>query len=110
MADLTAAASPRLNACQEFGKLAARMHATRCVGALDMSNCNFEEDGTLVAMFSVGRARILEDDLTVRDRGDDLASLKEQLGASEWEAVKLGYRFSAGADAEEVLANADGPA
>ena len=90
--------------------LAARLHEARCVGALDMSNCTFREDGSLGEMFSIGRGRILESELTVLERGNDLASLKAKLDASEWDAIKLGYRFSACDDAEEVLATADRPA
>lgn len=100
-------ASPRLNACQEFGKLAARLHAAKCVGSLDMNNCTFEPDGTLIAMFSVGRGRILEHAPTIEERANDLATLKKQLGAPEWEAIKLGYRFNDPNDAEEVLAHVE---
>lgn len=48
-------ASPRLNACQEFGTLAAKLHTSKCVGGLDIKNCTFEPDGTLISMFSLGR-------------------------------------------------------
>jgi hypothetical protein len=76
-----------------------------------MTNCHFQADGHLIAMFSLGRGRILEDALTVHERAQDLASLKEALdGAPDWEAVKLGYRANASDDVEEVLASVDAPA
>lgn len=74
-----------------------------------MTNCRFETDGTLIAMFSIGRGRILEEALSVEERANDLASLKENLGEFEWEAIKLGYRFNALDDVDEVLAQADPP-
>ena len=102
-------ASPRLNASQEYGKLAARLHAAKFVGGLDITNCKFEPDGTLKAMFSIGRGRILERPLTIEERANDLAALKKQLGAPEWEAAKIGYRFMSPADAEQVLALVEPP-
>jgi tRNA A-37 threonylcarbamoyl transferase component Bud32 len=101
--------SPRLNASQEFGKLAARLHAATFVGGLDITNCKFEPDGTLIAMVSIGRGRILEHPLTIEERAKDLATLKKQLSTPEWEAIKLGYQFSAPDDAEEVLAKVEPP-
>ena len=101
--------SPRLNACQEFGKLAARLHAAQFVGGLDITNCTFQPDGTLIAMFSIGRGRILEHPLTIEERAKDLATLKKQLNTPEWEAITLGYQFSAPDDAEEVLAKVEPP-
>ncbi|MGD0007376.1 MAG: hypothetical protein ABSE93_02365 [Terriglobia bacterium] len=101
--------SPRLNACQEYGKLAARLHALKFVGGLDITNCMFEPDGTLKSMFSTGRGRILERPLTVEERANDLAALKKQLGAPEWEAVKIGYRFMSPGEAEEVLSRVEHP-
>jgi len=101
--------SPRLNACQEFGKLAARLHAAKFVGGLDITHCKFEPDGTLIAMFSIGRGRILELPLAIEERAKDLATLKKQLSSPEWEAIKLGYQFSAPDDAEEVLAKVEQP-
>lgn len=96
-------ASPRLNACQEFGKLAARMHAIKCVGALDITNCTFEQDGTLKSIFGCSRARFLEHALSTEERAQDLATWKKEVSEPEWEATKLGYRFGAPDDAEEVL-------
>ena len=78
------------------------------VGGLDITNCKFESDRTLIAMFSIGRGRILEHPLTLRS-APDLATLKKQLSAPEWEAIKLGYQFSAPDDAEEVLAKVESP-
>jgi tRNA A-37 threonylcarbamoyl transferase component Bud32 len=101
--------SPRLNACQEYGKLAARLHAAKFVGGLDITNCMFEPDGTLKSMFSIGRGRILERPLTVEERANDLAALKKQLGTPEWEAAKIGYRFMSPGEAEEVLARVELP-
>jgi tetratricopeptide (TPR) repeat protein len=106
---LTSLDSPRLNAAHEFGKLAARLHAAKFVGGLDITNCKFEPDGTLIAMFSIGRGRILEHPLTIEERAKDLVTVKEQVSAPAWEAVKLGYRFSAPDDAEEVLAKVEPP-
>jgi hypothetical protein len=89
--------------------LAARLHAAMFVGGLDITNCKFEPDGTLIAMVSIGRGRILEHPLTIEERAKDLATLKKQLSAPEWEAIKLGYQFSAPYDAEEVLAKVEQP-
>ena len=100
--------SPRLNACQEFGKLAARLHATKFLGGLDITNLTFEADGTLKHMFSIGRGRVLEEALTTEQRAGDLAMVKQQLSEQkEWEAFKLGYRFGAPDAAEAVLARVD---
>jgi tRNA A-37 threonylcarbamoyl transferase component Bud32 len=96
--------SPQLNACQEYGKLAARLHAAKFVGGLDITNCTFKPDGTLVSMFSLGRGHIVEQPLTIEQRTEDLATLKKRLSTSEWEAVMLGYRSTAPDEAEEVLA------
>ena len=101
-------AQPRLNAWQEFGEHAARLHASRCVGGLDIANCKFEADGTLLAVFSLGRGRILENALTAKERAGDLEAVKKQLTTlDEWEAFKLGYRLGAPAEAEEVLAHVE---
>lgn len=100
--------SPRLNACQEFGKLAARLHATKVLGGLDITNLTFEADGTLKHMFSIGRGRVLEEALITEQRAGDLAIVKQQLSEQkEWEAFKLGYRFGAPEVAEAVLARVD---
>ena len=100
--------SPRLNACQEFGKLAARLHATKFLGGLDITNLTFEKDGTLEHMFSTGRGRVLEEVLTTEQRAGDLAMVKQQLSEQrEWEAFKLGYQFGAPDVAEAVLARVD---
>ncbi len=97
--------SPKLNACQEFGKFAARLHASRFWGGLDITNLTFEPDGTLKTMFSTGRGRIMEQELSAEQRATDLASVKKQLEIpDEWEAFKLGYRFAAAAEAEPALA------
>jgi tRNA A-37 threonylcarbamoyl transferase component Bud32 len=96
--------SPQLNACQEYGKLAARLHAAKFVGGLDITNCTFKPDGTLVSMVSLGRGRIVEQPLTIEQRTEDLTTLKKRLSTPEWEAVMLGYRSTAPDDAEEVLA------
>jgi hypothetical protein len=71
--------SPRLNASQEFGKLAARLHAAKFVGGLDITNCKFEPDGTLIAMVSLGRGRILEHPLTIEERAKDLATARPHI-------------------------------
>lgn len=102
--------SPQLNACQEFGCLAARLHAKRFLGNLDMTNYVFEPDGTVKTMVSVGRGRFLEHALSIEERAKDLATLKTQLASEpEWEAVKLGYRFGAPDEAEEVLRRMEQP-
>jgi hypothetical protein len=101
-------ASPRLNACQEFGKFAARLHAAKFTGGLDITNCTFEPDGTFKSMFSTGRGRVLDETLTTQQRAGDLATVKKQLGTpEEWEAFKTGYRFGAPKEAEEVLAQVE---
>jgi tRNA A-37 threonylcarbamoyl transferase component Bud32 len=102
-------AIPGLNACQEFGKHAARLHAAKLLGGRDITNCMFKPDGTLKAMFSIGRGRVLERPLTVEERANDLAALKKQLGAQGWEAAKIGYRFMSPGDADEVLARVEPP-
>jgi hypothetical protein len=103
-------ASPQLNACQGFGMFAARLHASKCVGALDLTNCMFEPDGPLEVNVFFGRGRILARALTTEERANDLATLKKQLSAPEWKAIKLGYRFGSPDDAEEVLAQVETPA
>jgi len=96
--------TPKLNACQEFGKFAARLHATKFAGGLDITNCTFETDGTLKHMFSTGRGQVLAEPLTMQQRVGDLAAVKKQLGGrDEWEAFKAGYRFGAPNEAEEVF-------
>ena len=97
-------AIPRLNACQEFGRFAARLHATRFTGGLDITNCKFEPDGTFKAMFSTGRGQVQEEPLTPQQRASDLAAVKKQLGGrDEWEAFKAGYQFGAPNEAAEVF-------
>jgi hypothetical protein len=99
--------SPRLNCYQEFGKLAADLHSANIIGALDITNCTFEPDGTLKALFSLGRGRKLDHSLTIKERARDLAYYRLNMGVLEWEVMKRGYRFTAPIDAEEVLSGVD---
>src|SRR5215472_12518559 len=99
--------SPRLNACQEYGVLAGRLHAKNFFGGLDISNCIFEADGTLKAMVSTGRGRILDRALTLDERANDLAGVKKVLEPQEWEAFKLGYGHEAPNDAAAILSRGE---
>jgi tRNA A-37 threonylcarbamoyl transferase component Bud32 len=101
--------SPRLNACLEIGKLAARLHAQKALGLLDLTNFIYEPDGTPKALVSIGRGRFLEHALTIEERANDLATLKQQLSVPEWEAAKIAYRLGAPDDAEEVLRHVEPP-
>lgn len=96
---------PRLNAAFEVGKIAARLHAHKTIhGDLRLDDLKFDEHGKLTGMYDLGRAAILDRELTTMERACDLAVLKRHSAFLAWEAVKLGYRSEAPQVAEAVFA------
>jgi len=96
---------PQLNAMYEIGKIAARLHAKNCIhGDLHLEDFRFDEKGALKSMFDLGRACILDRELTLTERASDLAVLKKHCRFLEWEVARLGYRGGAPDIADAVFA------